>query len=412
MRKLFSIFLVICFCLVCSGLYAQNSLKKLFTDEDYEEIIGLLKDKPISKLNFQEAYYLGYSYMMLGKLSTALKCLLQGYKSASTPKEQVKISEIIARIYFYSLNYQGIIKILSPLNVNLLSDRAKYYYAVALLNTGELDEAHIVINLIKNPVLRERLTRLEALLYGVKVFGQINQIYDSNIKLVEDETTKKSGFVSEGLFSVIDYSPVRSFQLIGFASFKNNRDYSAYDIYYASFKHIRKYSGIKFILPQIDFVYANEGAYSAGMKLGIERGTYLKIKLTGGYEHNFQDTDRNALSISCEGSFKFFHVRVMYKNFKNYYDKVLINPLIYFNKKLSNKFYLKTRAGMIYLHYLTMEDRALRPYGSVTVSWGFTKNQCLNFKGEIEKNFLLKKDVGYEKEYFKYIVGIGYSYYF
>ena len=33
-------------------------------------------------------------------------------------------------------------------------------------------------------------------------------------------------------------------------------------------------------------------------------------------------------------------------------------------------------------------------------------------KGEIEKNFLLKKDVGYEKEYFKYIVGIGYSYYF
>jgi len=394
-----------------------KKLEKLFWDEDYEEIIGLLRNKELKKLSYKEAFYLGYAYLMLGEQEKALSCLKQAFSKAKTLKERAQAGEIMSQIYFYRKDYRDVIKTLGVVNLRELSDRAKYYYAMALINLEMFSLGKTVAYFIKDGKLREKVLKVYKMRYGTRFFGQVFQVYDSNIRLVEQENiTGKSGFVTQTMLMLNSYAPRWNTQVLFFGSYQNNRENKAYDIYMGSFEYKKKGKILQLTFPSLSLVYANNDFYTTTGKVGIEL-KFVKdgsIKGEVGGEYNFQNKDKHALFYGLKARYKIFSLQWKEKNYWhdngiNIVDRANIRGGFNWNKKLGKGFSFTISGSVQYTIYKDIEDRPLRPGGDFSLDWKFFKAGGISFKASVEKNILLKKDKEHslEQEYFKYVVGLG-----
>ncbi len=397
--------------------YAQN-IKSLFLEEDYEEIIGLLGDKSPSELFAVEAYYLGYSYLMVGELSKALKYLESAYAKTEDTKLRLTLAELIARIRFYQRDYREVLKVLGELPLDRLSDRGKYYLAIALIEVEGCEEAKKVWNAISSEKFRKRIKSYCSLREGTQFFGQTFQFYDSNIKLVEDtDITDTEGFITQAVISVRRFSPKRELNFVGFGRIQNDRTKDVYDVYLTNISHLVKGNNFKIVVPGISFVYTKKKVYSSSINTALSYNfkNYL-LTINAGGEYNFETSDKN--NYFFEGGMKvsLLTFRFKYKNYSNYYDRIAAVCLLDYDKRfgLKLKNYVFVSLGVEYTSYFDISESSLRRFAGLAIGRKIFKKGSIEFRGSYEINRLIEDNEfeGLERDYDKYVVGIGIKFVF
>ncbi len=406
-----------------------------FIDEDYEEIIGLLRNKPFKELNYKEAYYLGYSYLMLGELDKALTCLKISYEKVPELNFKLKIAEALSTIHFYKKEYKEILDLLKPLPFSKLSEKSKYYYVIALINLKKFKEGEILAEKINNPKLRKKVKQLIKRFYKTFVIVNILGSYDSNVKLLNDNLTNSSAFLLKSSLIWISDSPYRTWNFIIVENYYINREFKNFDLYLLKLGVTEKFENFG-VAQSFTGIYTNNEFYKLTYELKIFNKFFNRFKLgiMGKVEKYPSElfSNKDAVVYGIFGSlninwsiFQRFSFKITQKNYLDYQKLFNLtsfinatgftNPQTYKNKRVfSGSLYIKwfnwkkltltSPCDISYVNYFEKKENYLNLKGGANLNIKLNKvfNIPVNF--QVIKNRALTDNAILENEYFKWSI--------
>ncbi len=396
------ILMTISLLLLSSAICQGTTIQELFNDQDYDEIVGLLKDTPSDKLSADSLFYLGYSYLMRGDIKKAKKYL----KESLARSNNVKAAEVLIAIYFGEGNYKKAVK-LGDRFKDKLSDKGLFYYGLALIKLGRDDLAEDVSQQIKSKKLKNSLQKAIDETRKVHLFARIGEFYDSNIYLLPIDFPSipdfsNTGYVTEGLLFITKGFSYLKTDITFYERYQDNRDNSNLDFFMGMARlHIRCKDAF-ILLPEVKYLNLGESDYSRSIAGGIE---YKGLTLKGGYEDNQKDNDKDNYFVTISASNKKFLLFTGGKFYKGYPDKVFINWKLNLDFPVSSDI-TATLSPEIGANGYDDGTNALQVSTEAGIKWQISKNIAFIARYKWKRNYADDKGKDLEKSYIKQTAGV------
>ncbi|WP_143340996.1 hypothetical protein [Desulfurobacterium atlanticum] len=266
------------------------SVKEMFLNEDYDEIVGILKDKPLEILDADSLYYLGYSYVMVGEYARGTELIKKSFfLSPSTEKGKVLI-----RLFYGLGKYRDVIAVYKELRKRgiELSGNLKILVIRSMIKEGENPDE--LLSTFENSEQVAALSGLKML----KTVVSFTQKYDSNILLLPEDLDAEpysiSGFVSEIDIGTTFFFPSGYTGLKVYSLVQNDRNNDRFDFYMVRGffgRKINRFTGTG----EVYYVYTDKASYLLGADLGFAKPfLHSYFRWSGGYERNFADVEKSA----------------------------------------------------------------------------------------------------------------------